>query len=86
MEITPFRNLLNDMYAKDISNKIKSALLTRQKQGKFIGTKAPYEYCLLCAAIKQQIMTKSDKPINLNDDRLIAFIMFVNAKNNLVVL
>lgn len=44
MEITPFRNLLNDMYAKDISNKIKSALLTRQKQGKFIGTKAPYGY------------------------------------------
>ena len=44
MEITPFRNLLNDMYAKDISNKIKSALLTRQKQGKFIGDKAPYGY------------------------------------------
>ncbi len=47
-------------YAKDISNKIKSALLTRQKQGKFIGTKAPYEYYLLCVTIKliiQQIMT-----------------------------
>ena len=44
LEITPFRNLLNDMYAKDISNKIKSAILTRQKQGKFIGTKAPYGY------------------------------------------
>lgn len=44
MDITPFKNLLNDMYAQDISKKIKSALLTRQKQGKFIGTKAPYGY------------------------------------------
>lgn len=44
LEITPFRNLLNDMYAKDISNKVRSALLTRQKQGKFIGDKAPYGY------------------------------------------
>lgn len=44
MEITPFRNLLNDMYAKDISNKVRSAILTRQKQGKFIGDKAPYGY------------------------------------------
>uniref|UniRef100_UPI004028F116 recombinase family protein n=1 Tax=Ruminococcus bicirculans (ex Wegman et al. 2014) TaxID=1160721 RepID=UPI004028F116 len=44
MDITPFKNLLNDMYAQDISKKIKSSLLTRQKQGKFIGTKAPYGY------------------------------------------
>ncbi len=44
MDITPFKNLLNDMYAQDISKKIKSAILTRQKQGKFIETKAPYGY------------------------------------------
>ncbi|MCM1523834.1 MAG: recombinase family protein [Ruminococcus sp.] len=44
MDITPFRNLLNDMYAKDVSKKVKSALLTRQKQGKFTGAKAPYGY------------------------------------------
>lgn len=44
MDITPFKNLLNDMYAQDISRKIKSALLTKQKQGKYIGTKAPYGY------------------------------------------
>ena len=29
MDITPFKNLLNDMYAQDISKKIKSSLLTR---------------------------------------------------------
>lgn len=44
MDITPFKNLLNDMYVRDTSRKIKSALLARQKQGKFIGTKAPYGY------------------------------------------
>lgn len=44
MDITPFKNLLNDMYVQDISRKVKSALLTRQKQGKFIGVKAPYGY------------------------------------------
>ena len=44
MDITPFKNLLNDMYAQDISKKIKSSVLTRQKQGKFTGGKAPYGY------------------------------------------
>ena len=44
MDIAPFRNLLNDMFAKDISKKVKSALYTKQKQGKYIGTKAPYGY------------------------------------------
>ena len=44
LDIAPFRNLLNDMYAQDISKKVKSALYSRQKQGKFIGNKAPYGY------------------------------------------
>lgn len=44
MDITPFKNLLNDMYVQDISRKVKSAVLARQKQGKFIGPKASYGY------------------------------------------
>lgn len=44
LDITPFKNLLNEMYVRDTSRKIKSALLARQKQGKFIGAKAPYGY------------------------------------------
>ena len=32
------------MYAKDVSKKVKTALYTKQKQGKYIGTKAPYGY------------------------------------------
>ncbi len=44
MDIAPFRNLLNDMYAKDISKKVKTAIITKQKQGKFFGQKAPFGY------------------------------------------
>ncbi|MCM1168023.1 MAG: recombinase family protein, partial [Lachnospiraceae bacterium] len=29
MDITPFKNLLNDMYVQDISRKVKSAILAR---------------------------------------------------------
>ena len=38
MDITPFRNILNGMYAADISVKIKSAYRARFQQGKFMGT------------------------------------------------
>ena len=33
MDITPFRNIINEMYAKDTSRKIKTALRTRKLQG-----------------------------------------------------
>lgn len=44
MDITPFKNLLNDMYLQDISRKIRSSVLARQGQGKFTGQIAPYGY------------------------------------------
>lgn len=34
--IVPFKNLLNDAYAKDISKKVKSALQTKRLNGEFI--------------------------------------------------
>lgn len=43
-EIAPFKNILNDMYACDLSKKIKSAKHQRAKQGLFIGSQAPYGY------------------------------------------
>ena len=45
-DIAPFKNILNDMYARDISRKIKAAKLSRAKQGYYIGTMAPYGYKL----------------------------------------
>ena len=43
MDITPFRNILNEMYSADVSVKIKSAYRARFQQGKFMGTTAPLE-------------------------------------------
>ena len=42
--IVPFKNLLNDAYAKDISKKVKSALTAKRLNGEFIGTSATYGY------------------------------------------
>ena len=43
-DITPFRAIMNDMYAKDISKKIKSVKRDKQQKGKFIGGKPVYGY------------------------------------------
>ncbi|MDE7310926.1 MAG: recombinase family protein [Eubacterium sp.] len=44
--ITEFKNLANDYYSKDISNKIMSALQVKKEQGQCTGGKAPYGYVL----------------------------------------
>jgi len=43
-DITPFRAIMNDMYAKDISKKIKSVKRDKQRKGEFIGGKPVYGY------------------------------------------
>ena len=43
-DIAPFKNVFNDMYAKDISKKVRSALYIKQLNGEFIGTNAPIGY------------------------------------------
>ena len=43
-DITPFRSVMNDMYARDISKKIRSVKRDKQKKGQFIGGKAVYGY------------------------------------------
>ncbi|WP_434641019.1 hypothetical protein PQ743_05725 [Thermoanaerobacterium thermosaccharolyticum] len=40
----PFRNVANDMYAKDISKKIRFNLHSKMKEGLYIGAFAPYGY------------------------------------------
>ncbi|MGT2942898.1 recombinase family protein [Streptococcus constellatus subsp. viborgensis] len=42
-EIT-IKNIINDLYAKDISQKVSSTKQAKMKQGYFIGTFAPYGY------------------------------------------
>ncbi|MDD4298751.1 MAG: recombinase family protein [Bacilli bacterium] len=43
-DMVPFKAIFNDMYAKDISKKIKASITTKKKQGLFMGAHAPYGY------------------------------------------
>ena len=42
MDITPFKNILNDMYSRDISKKVLAGRMTRSRQGKFGGGPTPF--------------------------------------------
>ncbi len=42
MDITPFKNILNDMYSRDISKKVLAGRMTRSRQGKFTGGQPPF--------------------------------------------
>ena len=42
MDITPFKNILNDLYSRDISKKVQSGWMTLSRQGKFLGGIPPY--------------------------------------------
>lgn len=41
-DITPFKAIINDMYAKDISKKIKSVKHDKINKGLYVGNFAPY--------------------------------------------
>ena len=41
MDIAPFKNILNDMYSRDISKKVLAGRMTRSRQGKFCGGQPP---------------------------------------------
>lgn len=43
-DMTPFRAVINDMYAKDISKKVRTAITTKKLKGEFVGSIAPYGY------------------------------------------
>jgi site-specific DNA recombinase len=43
-EFAPFKNIMNEWYAKDISKKIRSAYRTKAFNGEFTGSYAPYGY------------------------------------------
>ena len=41
MDITPFKNILNDMYSRDISRKVSAGKMVLSRQGKFVGGQPP---------------------------------------------
>ena len=42
--VVPFKNIINDEYCRDISNKVRASLDLKRRQGKFIGPFASYGY------------------------------------------
>ena len=43
-DFAPFRNIMNEWYARDISKKIRSAYKTKALNGEFTGAYTPYGY------------------------------------------
>jgi site-specific DNA recombinase len=43
-DMNPFRSVINDMYARDISRKVRTVVDQKRRAGKFIGAFAPYGY------------------------------------------
>lgn len=43
-DIAPFKAIMNDFYAKDISKKVRSSLKAKMKEGKFVGGRTPFGY------------------------------------------
>ena len=42
--IVPFKNLINDEYCRDISNKIRSVLTMKKRRGEYVSAFTPYGY------------------------------------------
>ena len=62
-DIAPFKNILNEMYAKDISRKIRSARAVSARQGKFLGSKPPFGYTR-CPTDKHKLII-DEKPAQI---------------------
>ncbi len=58
--IVPFKNLMNDEYARDISNKVKSVLLSKSRKGEFVGGTTPYGYAKDPENIYQLIIDEAE--------------------------
>lgn len=43
-DMNPFRSVINDMYARDISRKVRTVIDQKRRAGKYIGAFAPYGY------------------------------------------
>lgn len=71
-----FKSAFNDMYVKDISNKLKSSLYTKKRKGDFVGAYAPYGY-------QKDINNKHKLVINKEEAIIVKriFNMFINGNS-----
>jgi DNA invertase Pin-like site-specific DNA recombinase len=61
--IVPFKNLMNDEYARDISQKVRSVLLNKSKNGEWVGGTCPYGYKKSPDNIHQLIIDEEEAPV-----------------------
>ena len=75
-DITPFKSILNDMYAKDISKKVRSVIKEKQIKGEYMCTVAPYGY-------KKDKMQKNHLVIDENTIYIVKdiFNMYLNGNS-----
>lgn len=66
-DIAPFKNILNEMYAKDISRKVRSTKKLLAQEGKFANSRAPYGY-------KKSPEDKHKLVIDENASQIVEFI------------
>jgi len=62
-DIAPFKNVLNEMYAGDISKKVRSARRSSALQGKFMGSLPPFGYMKSPTNKHQLIPDEESAPI-----------------------
>lgn len=43
-DMSPFKSVMNDYYARDISKKVRTSMVVKARKGQFIGAFAPYGY------------------------------------------
>ncbi len=86
--IVPFKNLMNDEYARDISNKVRSVLLTKSKNGEFVGGTTPYGYKKNPENIYQLIIDEDEAKnvrliyeMALNGDGTLKICQYLNNNN-----
>jgi len=66
-DLTPFKAVINDMYARDISKKIKIVMDNKRKNGDFVSAFAPYGY-------KKDLKNKNKLVIDENVSHIVKHI------------
>jgi len=65
-DIAPFKNILNDLYAKDLSRKVKSAKRQRAYSGYYISAQTPYGY-KVNPANKNQLIIDDEPSVTVKE-------------------
>ena len=66
-DLIPFKSIINDMYSKDLSKKIRSSIKSMQKRGLWTGGCIPFGY-------KKDLKNKHKLVINLKEAKIVKLI------------